>query len=99
MSSKKKRSLKQGQRQKLRYRLLIAGGISLCVAGAGLMIWLQVSKPEETSAAVMVTLSQDNLPHDMNVEALVIAPQDSALRGGRYKIAKPLSQTPVLSAP
>jgi hypothetical protein len=99
MSAKNKRSIKQGQRQRLRYRLLLAGGISLCVAGAGLMIWLQVSKPEKTHAAVTMTLSQDNLPNDMNVEALVVAPNDSTLRGGRYKVAKPLSQTPVLPAP
>lgn len=95
MSSRLKRKQRNAQRQRQRFKLIVAG-TTLALAGAGFLIWLQVSEPEPAHATVVKELSQDQLPYDMKVEAMIVAPADTSSRGIRVKAVKPLSMTPEL---
>jgi hypothetical protein len=98
MASRNKRKTRQAQRQRMRYRLIVAAGVSLAAISGGVLLWLQLSKPEESRAAVVMQLSQDALPADMNIEAMIVAPADTSNRGIKAKAMKPLSLTPELPA-
>lgn len=97
MSSRLRRKNRTAQRQRLRFRLIVAG-TTLALAGAGFLFWLQVSEPEPAHATVVMELSQDQLPHAMKVEAMIESPADTSNRGIRVKQVKPLSMTPELPA-
>lgn len=82
----------------MRYRLLLVAGISVLALGTGLMVWMQLSAPTTSHAAIQMELSEDALPSDLKVEAMIESVQDTANRGIRTKAVKPLSLTPVLPA-
>jgi len=44
----------------------------------------------------MKILTEDALPSELKVTALVVAPVDTNTRAGNFKIAKPLNLTPIL---
>jgi len=92
---KRKVSNRQRTRQRIRIALLV-GSATAVVAAAGFFVWVQVAKPTRTQAEVVKILTEDALPSELKVTALVVAPVDTNTRAGNFKIAKPLNLTPIL---
>lgn len=96
MDSKKLKKIRTAQRQKFSMRLVIAAGISMAILSIVFIIYFQFFQNDLIKAKNTESLTLDHLPVDLNVESQIKENSDTLSRNGmRYKIAKPLSQTPV----
>ncbi|MBK8413775.1 MAG: hypothetical protein IPL22_04170 [Bacteroidetes bacterium] len=97
MNNRNPKKLKSSQRQKLSARRIIIAGISFAAIAIGAMIYFQLNESEPTKAENGTFLTHENLPVDLNISAVMIQAPDTLQRNGaRYKIPKPLSQTPAI---
>jgi hypothetical protein len=93
MSTKGNKKIRQSQRQKLSYRLLVTTGIAVSSIVFVLVIYFQFFRNEIIKAENPLILTQDELPTELIVDEAVILPPDTNLREGvAFKIAKPLPQ-------
>jgi hypothetical protein len=78
--------------------MVLVTGISMAAIAAAIFIYVEFSNPEPTKAKNVEYLSPENLPSDLVVNQLVLKTADTnQYNGNRYKVAKPLSLTPVIS--
>jgi hypothetical protein len=98
MSSKKKNQLKNRQRHLPTQRIVIAAGAAIILIFSGVLIYLQVSVPEQSAAEKKFIIEQSSLPVELNQEKMAIEIADTSLKASNYKIAQPLSLTPKLPA-
>lgn len=76
-------------------RLILAAGISAAIIAIVFVIYFQFFQNEITRAKNIESITPENMPVDLNITDLVIESTDTLMRNGnRYKVAKPLSQTP-----
>lgn len=94
MNSRGSKKIKQSQRQRMSYRLIVATGIALSSIALVLVIYFQFFNNEIIKAEKPVILTQDQLPVDLEVAEIAIIPADTNVRDGvRYKVAKPLQES------
>ena len=76
-------------------RFILAAGISVAIIAIVFVIYFQFFQNEITRAKNIESLTPENLPVDLNITEKIIENTDTLMRNGaRYKVAKPLSQTP-----
>ena len=95
MDPRKPKRIRPAQKQKISMRMIVAAGISAVALTVVLVIYFQFFRNEVTRAKTTEILTQETLPVDFNIETRIIQNNDTLTRNGnRYKVAKPLSQTP-----
>jgi hypothetical protein len=89
MEPRKAKKIRPAQRQRISMKLILATGVSVLLITLVLVIYFQFMQNEVSNAKNVKTLTPEQLPVDMVVD-------DTLNRNGsRYKVAKPLTQTPV----
>ncbi len=95
MEPGKPRKIKTALRQRLSYRLILATGLSVALITAVLIIYFQFFRNEVTNAKSIPVLTNGTMPVDMVVTQNIVVNSDTlSNNGSRYRIAKPLKNTP-----
>ena len=77
-------------------RFILAAGISAAIIALVFVIYFQFFQNEITRAKNIESLTPENMPVDLNILEKAVENTDTLMRNGtRYKVAQPLSQTPV----
>jgi hypothetical protein len=87
-------SIRGRQRTRQRWKWVIVASGSILLLSAAIFIYLNLSESETSEAAVIKELDPRNLPVDIKVANEFIAAPEETARHGRFKKARPLSETP-----
>jgi hypothetical protein len=96
MALNKRNKISGRQRVSQKRRLLIGAGIGIFILGAGILIYLQISTPEQTAAQKRFIIKSDSLPVDLTIDQTAVDTTAINNKSLNYKVAKPLSLTPKL---
>ena len=82
------------QRTSQRLKWVIIASGSVLLISAAIFIYLNLSDSETSEAAVVREIDRTKLPVEMKVSDEYVTAPVTSNRQGRYKVARPLSETP-----